>query len=41
VLRIHVPLLHMDSGMLRGVLFWLQRLDSDCWDCSQIVEIAH
>ena len=40
-LHIHIPTLHMDSGMLRGVLFWLQRLHSDCCDCSQIVEIAH
>ena len=40
-LLIHVPALNKDSGMLRGVLFWLQRLHSDCCDCSQIVEIAH
>ena len=39
-LLIHVPALNKDSGMLRGVLLWLQRLQSDCWDCSLIAEIA-
>ena len=39
-LHIHIPAPNKVSGMLLGVLFWLLRLQSDCWDCSLIAEIA-
>ena len=37
---IHAQTLHKVSGILRGVFFWLLRLQSDYWDCSLIAEIA-
>ena len=39
-LLIHAQTLHKVSGILRGVFFWLLRLQSDYWDCSLIAEIA-